>query len=131
VRQAFAAVTASTGLSITIAGSGPTYTVARAAGSWITDGVKLGTWGRSPPALQRREPRKNLLVITDITSATVLTVMPLNGVALVAEGPIASSTFTVTGKVTYAPPRARPTQLLDRALPTPTSRSPRSSPAAR
>jgi hypothetical protein len=34
----------------------------------------------------------------------VLTVMPLNGVALVAEGPIASATLSVPGKKTFAPP---------------------------
>jgi hypothetical protein len=42
VRKAFATTTAMSGLSVTIAGSGPTYTVARASGSFITDGVKAG-----------------------------------------------------------------------------------------
>jgi hypothetical protein len=32
--------------SLTIAGSGPTYTITRAAGSWLTDGVKKGMVGR-------------------------------------------------------------------------------------
>jgi hypothetical protein len=63
VRQAFAAVTAITGLSITIAGSGPTYTVARAAGSWITDGVKLGNVGRlTAGAFNAANLSKNLFV---------------------------------------------------------------------
>jgi hypothetical protein len=107
VRRAYAAVTASTALSITIAGTGPTYTVSRSAGSWLTDGYKIGMVGRlSAGAFNAANLAKNL-VITDITSATVLVVMPLNGVALVAEGPIASSTFTATGKVTYAPPASQ------------------------
>jgi hypothetical protein len=42
VRKAFAATTAITSLSITIAGAGPTYTVTRASGSFLTDGVKAG-----------------------------------------------------------------------------------------
>jgi hypothetical protein len=36
-------------------------------------------------------------------TATVLTVVPLNGVALVAEGPIAGCTVSAPGKMTYAP----------------------------
>lgn len=103
VRRAFAAITASTSVSITIAGSGPTYTVTRAAGSWLTDGYKVGQVGRlSVGALNAANISKNLL-ITDITSATVLVVMPLNGVALVAEGPITGCTWTATGKTTFVP----------------------------
>jgi hypothetical protein len=102
LRRAFAAVTASTGVSVTIAGSGPTYTVTRAAGSYLTDGYKIGMVVRlSVGTLNAANINKNLL-ITGVT-ATILTVMPLNGVALVAEGPIASTTVTATGKVTYAP----------------------------
>lgn len=102
VRKAFASVTAITGLSITISGSGPTYTVARGSGSWITDGVKLGMVGRlSAGSFDAANLAKNLLVVGE--TATDLTVLPLNGVDLVAEGPIASSTFTVTGKVAYVP----------------------------
>ena len=46
VRKAFAAVAAITGMSITIAGSGPTYTVTRGAGDFIAGGIKLGMVGR-------------------------------------------------------------------------------------
>lgn len=101
VRQAFAAVTAITGASITISGTGPTYTVARAAGSWLTDGVKIGNVGRLSVGTFNAANTKNLFVIA--VTALNLTVMPLNGVALVAEGPIASSTFTVIGKKTFVP----------------------------
>lgn len=103
LRRAFAAVTATTGASVTIAGSGPTYTVARATGSWLTDGYKVGMVVRlSVGTLNAANINKNLL-ITNVVALT-LTVIPLNGVALVAEGPIASTTITATGKVTFAPP---------------------------
>jgi hypothetical protein len=92
VRRAFAAVAAITGLSITIAGSGPTYTVTRAAGSWLTDGVKVGQVGRlTAGSFNAANLNKNLVICV---TATVLTVMPVNGVALVAEGPIAAATWT-------------------------------------
>lgn len=102
LRRDFAAVSAITGASITIAGSGPTYTVTRGAGSFLTDGVKAGDVVRlSAGSFNAANLAKNLIVIS--LTATVLTVSPLNGVALVAEGPIASSTVTVTGKKTYTP----------------------------
>lgn len=103
LRRDFAAVTASTGLGLTIAGSGPTYTVTRGTGSWLTDGYKSGMVVRlSVGTLNAANISKNLL-ITTVTSATVLTVMPLNGVALVAEGPVTGCTVTATGKVSYVP----------------------------
>ncbi len=103
LRRAFAAVTPTTGASVTIAGSGPTYTVARASGSWLTDGYKVGMVVRlSAGSLNAANINKNLL-ITNVVALT-LTVIPLNGVALVAEGPITGTTITATGKVTFAPP---------------------------
>jgi len=103
LKRDFAAVTATTGASITIAGSGPTYTVTRAAGSWLTDGYKNGMVIRlSVGTFNAANINKNLLIV-DITSATALTVIPLNGVAMVAEGPIASATITATGKSTFVP----------------------------
>lgn len=103
LKRDFAAVTATTGASITIAGTGPTHTVTRAAGSWLTDGYKNGMVVRlSVGTLNAANINKNLLIV-DITSATAMTVIPLNGVAMVAEGPIASCTITATGKSTYVP----------------------------
>lgn len=102
LRRDFATVTAITGASITVAGSGPTYTVTRAAGSFLTDGVKIGQVIRlTAGSFNAANLNKNLLVIA--LTATVATVIPLNGVALVAEGPIASATVTIVGKTTYAP----------------------------
>jgi hypothetical protein len=103
LKRDFAALTASTSVSLTIAGTGPTYTVTRAAGSWLTDGYKNGNVIRlSVGSLNAANINKNLLIV-DITSATVLTVIPLNGVALAAEGPITGCTVTATGKSTFVP----------------------------
>lgn len=101
LRRDFTAGASATGLSITIAGSGPTYTVTRAAGDWLTDGFKRGKVVRlSGGSFNVANTAKNLL-IQSLTS-TVLTVRVLNGSALVAEGPIASATCAVVGKDTYA-----------------------------
>lgn len=101
-RKVFAAVTPATAVSVTIAGSGPTYTVTRAAGSYLTDGFKIGHVIRlSVGTLNAANINKNLL-ITALT-ATVATVITLNASALVAEGPITGTTVTAQGKQTYIP----------------------------
>lgn len=103
VRRDFATVTAMSGLTITITGTGPTYTVARSAGSWLTDGAKVGQVGRlTAGAFNAANINKNLFHLA--VTASNLTVMPLNGVALVAEAGIAASTYTIPGKTTFAPP---------------------------
>jgi hypothetical protein len=104
VRRAFTTVTAITGASITIAGSGPTWTITRAAGSFLSDGIKQGYIVRlTAGAFNAANLNKNLIV-NAVTSATVLTVSLFPGVAaLVAEGPIVTATVTVPGKVTFVP----------------------------
>lgn len=89
-------------LSATVAGTGPTYTVTRAAGSWITDGFQVGMVVRLTGAMNASNVGKNLLIAA-VTSATVITVVVLNGSTLFAEGPIASVTATATGKATFVP----------------------------
>lgn len=102
VRRDFTAVTAITGASITIAASGSDYTLTRAAGSYLTDGIKIGMVVRlTAGAFTAGNLNKNLFV--KAVTATVLTVSVLNGSTLTAEGPIASATVTVPGKVTYVP----------------------------
>lgn len=102
LKRAFAAVAASTAVSVTIAGAGPTYTITRAAGSYLSDGYKLGMGIRlSVGALNAANINKNLLIVA--LTATVATVLVMNGVAMVAEGPITGTTITATGKVTYVP----------------------------
>jgi hypothetical protein len=103
LKRDFAALTPTTGASITVAGAGPTFTVTRAAGSWLTDGYKNGMVVRlSVGTFNAANLNKNLLIV-DVTSATVMTVIPLNGVALFAEGPIASATVTAIGRSTFVP----------------------------
>ncbi len=102
VARDFTAVTAITGLSVTIAASGSLFTVTRSTGSWITDGVTVGNVvALTGAGLNAANVGNNLLVVG--LTATIATVVVLSSTTLVAEGPIASVTATVRGKVTYAP----------------------------
>jgi hypothetical protein len=103
LRKDMAATTPMSAVGITISGSAPAWTVTRTAGSWLTDGLKAGDVIRlSAGALNAANISKNLIV-SSITSATAITVVPLNGVALVNEGPITGCTVTVVGKKTRVP----------------------------
>lgn len=91
-----------TGASITVGGTGSNYTLTRAAGSFLTDGVKVGDVVRlTAGTFNTNNLNKNLLV-TGVT-ALVLNVTVLNGSTLTLEGPIASATVAVFGKKTFAP----------------------------
>ena len=102
VKREFAAITALSALSLTIGGSGPTYTITRATGSNLTSGLKIGQVIRlTAGTFNAANSNKNLFIV-DLT-ALVVTVIVLNGSALVAEGPIASATISVPGKTTFIP----------------------------
>lgn len=102
LRKDWAATSAISSLSLTIAASGSDYTVTRAAGSFLTDGVKVGDVIRlTGGSLNANNVGKNVVVLN--VTATVLTVNVLNGETLTAEGPIASCTVTVHGKKTWTP----------------------------
>lgn len=102
LRRAFTTVAAATGVSLTIAGTGPTWTVTRAAGSFLTDGFKLGHVIRlTVGSLNAANINKNVMIVG--LTATVATVVVLNGSALVAEGPITGCTVTVQGKQDFCP----------------------------
>jgi hypothetical protein len=89
-------------VGLTIAGAGPTYTVTRAAGSYLTDGFKRGDVIRlSVGGLNANNLAKNLLIVA--LTATIATVRVVNGSTLTAEGPIAGCTVSVTGRKTFAP----------------------------
>jgi hypothetical protein len=102
VRRAYTAVTAiSRSRSPSAARARPSpWRAPRAPGSPTASrpgrSVRLtaGTFNAANSNKNIRRPRRH---------GVNLTVMPLNGGALVAEGPIAASTWTPTGKVTYAP----------------------------
>ena len=103
VAKDFSAVAPITGLSLTIAAAGAYFTVTRAAGSWITDGVKVGNvvhitvgTGADPANLNN-----NLLVLS--MTATVLTVQVLSRISMVAPNSITAGTVVVKGKTTMVP----------------------------
>lgn len=104
LRKDFAATAPIAGASLTIAAAvNGNHNITRAAGSWLTDGVKVGDIGRiTAGSFNAANLNKNLLVVA-IVSATVITVRPLNGVAMVAEGPITGATWTTPGKKAWAP----------------------------
>ncbi len=102
LRKDAAATTAITGLSLTVAGTGPTYTVTRTGGDFLTGGIKAGDVVRiTAGAVNANNLNKNLLVVS--LTALVLTVRTVNGSALTAEGSIASCTISVPGKKVWAP----------------------------
>lgn len=104
MRAAFAATSAITGRSITIAApGGGLYTLTDGTATWLTSGLKIGdviriTGGTYANAVNR----DNNIIITAL-SETVITVTTLNGTVMIAEGPIATSTIAVTGKKCKAP----------------------------
>lgn len=102
LRKDWAATSAIASLSLTIAASGSNYTITRAAGDFLTGGIKVGDVIRlTGGSLAAGNIGKNLVVLN--VTDTVLTVNVLNESALTAEGPIASCTVTVTGKKTWTP----------------------------
>jgi hypothetical protein len=102
LKKDFVAGVSATGLSITIAGTPGAYTITRSAGSWITDGFKVGDVMRlTAGAFNAANLNKNLLIHT--LTATIATVLVLNASTLTAEGPIAAATAAVTGKKTFTP----------------------------
>jgi hypothetical protein len=102
LKREFTAGVSATSLSITVAGTAPNFTLTRAAGSYLTDGFKIGDVVRlTAGTFNANNLNKNLLIIG--LTATVATVMTLNGTALTAEGPIASATVGVQGKKTFIP----------------------------
>lgn len=104
LRKAFTATTPQVGKSITIgAASGEgIHTITVTSGTLLTGGFKIGDVVRfSAGALNAANINTNVL-ITAIASDTSMSVYPVNGTALVPEGPIAGCTITVQGKKSIA-----------------------------
>lgn len=102
LRRDFTATSAIASLTLTIAGSGLAWTITRASGDFLTGGIKAGDVIRLTGAgLNAANVLKNLVVIS--LTATVLTVRPLNAVAMAADSAIASCTVTVIGKKGWVP----------------------------
>jgi hypothetical protein len=103
VARDFTAITTTSPGSVTVAGTGPTYTISRATGSYITDGIRPGMVIRFTGLTATADNNKNLLV-TAVTSATSITVVALQSMGGMTAGTTATgAAFTVPGKVTYAP----------------------------
>ena len=86
--------------STTIASVGGTYTITRTTGSWLTDTVRVGNVIRLT-GFATANNNVNLLVIS--LTATVATVVALNGIKLTNETVASGGAFVATGKTTYAP----------------------------
>jgi hypothetical protein len=103
IRKVFTATAAIASASFTIAGTAPNFTITRAAGSFLTDGIKIGDVSRITAGTYANPVnRDNNLLVTGV-SALVLNVITVNGTVLIAEGPIATSGFTVIGKKAIVP----------------------------
>lgn len=102
LKKDFVAGATVTGVSITVGGVAGAWTLTRAAGSWLNDGVKVGDVVRATAGTFNAANLNKNIQVTGLT-ATVLTGVVLNGSSLVAEGPIASATVAVIGKKTMIP----------------------------
>lgn len=105
LRRDYATVAALTALSLTIAGTGPSYTITRATGDNLASGIKIGMGIRITAGVFNAANLNKNLLVTGVT-ATVITCVVMNAgvvAGLFAEGPIASATITVVGKVTFVP----------------------------
>lgn len=98
--RSFTSVTATSTGSVTVAVGSGNYTFTRTTGSYLTDGVRVGMVIRFT-GLNAANNNVNLLV-TNVT-ATVATVVPVNGSTLVAETVASGAAYTVPGKTTYVP----------------------------
>lgn len=98
----FTTAPAGTSATITVAAAAGLWTITRAAGSFITDGIQVGHIVRmSGGTLNAANTNNNALVC--IVTATVLTVKVLSGTDFVADTSIAGVTVAGVGKTTYAP----------------------------
>jgi hypothetical protein len=101
VGKDFTAVTLGSAVQATVTVSGTTYTLVRAIGSWLTDGLRVGMVVRASGLTTTADNTKNLLVAS--LTATNAVVVPLNGSTLTAQGTASSVTLTAPGKQTFVP----------------------------
>lgn len=100
VARDWTAATPSTMDSVTIAAVGSTYTITRTTGSFLTDGIRVGSVIRLT-GFATANNGTNLLVVA--LTATVATVVVLSGGTLTPETVASGGAYTATGKMTYAP----------------------------
>jgi len=90
-----------TALTLTTAASGLNWTLTRSAGSWITDGIRIGMVFRVTVGLNAATLNRNFFVIN--LTATVLTFYALDGVTVTIEAAVPTCTVAVPGKRTFVP----------------------------
>ena len=101
VGKDFVAVTLGAAAQTTVTAVGTVYTLVRATGSWLTDGLKVGMVIRATGLTTSGDNGKNLLVAS--LTATNAVVVPLNGSTMTAQGTASSVTITAPGKQTFVP----------------------------
>ena len=101
VGKDFVAVTLGSAVQTTVTVSGTTYTLVRATGSWLTDGLRVGMVIRASGLTTTADNAKNLLVAS--LTATNAVVVPLNGSTMTVQSTASSVTLTVPGKQTFVP----------------------------
>ena len=104
VGKDFAAVTLGAADDVTVTVSGTTYTIVRALGSWLTDGIKVGMVVRASGLTNTADNDKNLLVAS--VSESSIVVVPLNGSTMAAQSTESEVTLTAPGKQTFVPATA-------------------------
>jgi hypothetical protein len=96
----FATGVNSTSITQTYAGSAGAWTIARASGSYLTDGFKIGDVVRASSGSVTANNTRNFL-ITGVVALTI-TFIALDSAAVTA-GSSTTTTLTVTGKKTFTP----------------------------
>ena len=104
VGRDFASITLGAAVNCTVTVVGSVYTLIRATGSWLTDGVRVGMIVRTAGLTASADNSRNYLVASLTGLNAVL--VPLNGVPMVAQGVASSVTLTAPGKRTYVPATA-------------------------
>jgi hypothetical protein len=101
VGKDFVAVSLGSAVQTTVTAVGSVYTLVRATGSWLTDGLKVGMVVRTTGLTAAGDNSKNLLVAS--LTATNAVVVPLNGSTMTAQPTATSVTVTSPGKQTFVP----------------------------
>jgi Phage tail tube protein len=84
--------------TLATSGTGPTYTLTRSAGSWLTDGIKVGYVVRLSGSTS-----DNINLLVRSLTATALTVQTLNGAIIATQAATANISVSVPGRVSYVP----------------------------
>jgi hypothetical protein len=101
VGKDFATVSLGAAVQTTVTVVGTTYTLIRATGSWLTDGLRVGMVVRATGLTTTGDNAKNLLVAS--LTATNAVVVPLNGSTITAQGTASAVTLAAPGKQTSVP----------------------------